>query len=273
MSLQRWLVVSCATGTGDTVLVMGWAGKHTGWCLLPVLLGLGVPFVLLPIFRAPSSPGVAEHVTRLHQTPASLQTAMGITREREQAKRSRKHQEKVPTPCFGTSCTSLCQLAGATSQAIKPKEPASARPGPDPAPAARESLAMPSSCTKKSKSSVSSSAYGRGRTHTSSPQALYSRHLYSSVQSCPSVPPRHTDGFSPKSHQAPSLCLSPGQGLRQKAIIATKRGKTLRSGQGRQRKMLRWVAFFQLIFFFFMKKDHTEFSNKQNAKKIVLNKT
>lgn len=111
----------------------------------------------------------------------------------------------------------------------------------------------------------------RGRTHN--PQALSSRHLYSSVQSCPLVPPHHTDGFSPKSHQAPGLCLSPGQGLNQKAIIATKGRKTLQSGQVRQRKMLRWVAFFQLDFFFFMKKDHTEFSNKQNAKKIVLNKT
>lgn len=33
-------------------------------------------------------------------------------------------------------------------------------------------------------------------------------------------------------------------------------------------------CFFSIrFFFFFMKKDHTEFSNKQNAKKIVLNKT
>lgn len=112
---------------------------------------------------------------------------------------------------------------------------------------------------------------GRGRTHTSSLKAPSAD--TSAPVSCPSVSPRHTDGFSPKSHQAPGFCLSPWQGLSQKAIVATKGRKTLRSGQARQRKMLRWVTFFQLIFFFFMKKDHTEFSNKQNAKKIVLNKT
>lgn len=102
--------------------------------------------MLLPIFRDPLSPGVVEHVTGLHQTPDSLQTAMGITREREQAKKSRKYQEKVPTPRFGTSCTCVCQMAGATSQGIKPKEPGCARPGPNPAPAAQDGLAMPSSC-------------------------------------------------------------------------------------------------------------------------------
>lgn len=172
-------------------------------------------------------------------------------------------------------------MAGAASQEIKPKEPASVRPGPNPAPAAPCQVPACMKCSSHQKQQIQRFILntwcpehgGRGRTHTSSPKALSSRHLCSGVPSCPSVPPRHTDGFSPKSHQAPGFCLSPGQGLSQKAIVAIKGRKTLGSGQVRQRKMLRWVAFFQLFFFFFMKKDHTEFSNKQNAKKIVLNKT
>lgn len=246
---------------------MGWAGKHTqdGACCLSCWV-LGCPLCWSPSSGPPLSPGVAERVTGLHQTPASLQTAMGSTQEREQATRSRKHQEKVPTPCFGTSCTSLCQLAGATSQGIKPKEPVSARPGPNLAPTAREGLAVPSSCLyevqltpKKGKSSISSSAHDAPSTvaeggltppgHTSPVHktpllqcpVLSSGATNSHRWVLPKKPPGtwvvsfSRPGAEPKSHHC-------HQGEKNPAG----------SGQARQRKMLRWVAFFQLDFFFFL---------------------
>lgn len=95
------------------------------------------------------------------------------------AKRSRKQQQKVPTACFGTGCTVLCQLAGATSQEIKPKEPASARPGSDPAPAAPCQVPACMKWSSHQKEQIqhfilntwSPERGGRGRTHTSSLKA------------------------------------------------------------------------------------------------------
>lgn len=219
---------------------------------------LGCPLCCSPSSGPSLSPGVPELVTGLHQTPTSLQTAVGSTQERAWAKRSRKQQQKVPTACFGTGCTVLCQLAGATSQEIKPKEPASARPGSDPAPATPCQVPACMKWSSHQKEQIqhfilntwSPECGGRGRTHTSSLKAPSAD--TSAPVSCPVHRCHHgTQTGSPqKSHQAPGFCLSPWQGLSQKAIIATKGRKTLRSGQVRQRKMLRWVAFFQLIFFF-----------------------
>lgn len=86
------------------------------------------------------------------------------------------------------------------------------------------------------------------------------------------------DGVSLKSHVTPGLGLSPTtrQGLSQNAIIATKveRNPPVRTSETKKDASL--GCFFSINFFFFMKKDHTEFSNKQNAKKIIkqnINKT
>lgn len=134
---------------------MGWAGKHTqgGTCCLSCWV-LGCPLCWSPSSGPPLSPGVVEHVT------ASLQTAMGSTQEREQAKRSRKHQEKVPTPRFGTSCTSLCQMAGATSQGSPRSQRVPGLALTRPLQHGRVWPCQAPACTpKKSKSSISSSAH------------------------------------------------------------------------------------------------------------------
>lgn len=76
--------------------MLGCAGKHTqgGACCLSCWI-LGCPLCCSPSSGLSLSPGVAELVTGLYPTPASLQTAVGSTGEREWAKRSRKQQEKV----------------------------------------------------------------------------------------------------------------------------------------------------------------------------------
>lgn len=226
----------------------------------------------------PVSPGVGDHVIGLHQTPASLQTAVGSTWEREQAKRSRKHQEKVPTPRFGTSCTSLCQLAGAASQGTRPKEPVSARPGPDLNPQhGRVWLCQAPACMKCSShqkeqiqrfilSTWCPEHGGRGRTHphspcpadTSIPASSPVHRCHHITQMCsPQKATRHLGCvfLQPKSHDC-------HQGEKNSAVRTSETKKDASLG-----------CFFSIRFFFFMKKDHTEFSNKQNAKKIVLNKT
>lgn len=260
--------------------MLGWAGKHTqgGACCLSHWI-LGCPLCCSPSSGPSLSPGVPELVTGLHQTPTSLQTAVGSTWERAWAKRSRKQQQKVPTACFGTGCTVLCQLAGATSQEIKPKEPASARPGSDPAPAAPCQVPACMKWSSHQKEQIqhfilntwSPERGGRGRTHTSSlkaPSADTSAPVSCPVHRChhgtrvlPKKPPGtwvlsfSMAGAEPKSHRC-------HQGEKNPTVRTSETKKDASLG-----------CFFSINFFFFMKKDHTEFSNKQNAKKIVLNKT
>lgn len=112
---------------------------------------------------------------------------------------------------------------------------------------------------------------GRGRTHTSSlkaPSADTSAPVSCPVHRChhgtrvlPKKPPGtwvlsfSMTGAEPKSHRC-------HQG---------EKNPTVRTSETKKDASLGY--FFSINFFFFMKKDHTEFSNKQNAKKIVLNKT
>lgn len=111
------------------------------------------------------------------------------------------------------------------------------------------------------------------------PRAPASKDLHSRVPSRPSVPPhRGTVGWTGAPQEPHGAWVGSFPELQAEA-----EPKRDRCHQGEKNPAVKTSetkkdaslgCFFSIIFFFFfMKKDHTEFSNKQNAKKIVLNKT